>query len=111
MSDSGGLPFLEPGREGTYIRVHVQPGSSREGIAGLHGGSLRVRLRARPVEGAANRTLVALLAGTLGVKKSALSITGGRGSRDKRVFVQGMDAASLERALRESHGDLFGGGV
>jgi uncharacterized protein len=48
----------------TGIRLHlrVQPRASREEVAGVAGGAIRVRLTAPPVDGAANEALVRFLA-------------------------------------------------
>ena len=84
---------------GAVLRVHASPGASRAGVAGLHGASLRVRVSARPVEGAANRELVRVLAGALGVRPSALVIEAGALGREKRVHVEGLDAAAVRARL------------
>ena len=60
---------------------------------------LKVRVAAPPVEGAANAALIALLAKTLGLPKSALSIASGAGARLKLIDIEGCDPLSLEQAL------------
>jgi uncharacterized protein len=67
----------------------VQPGASRTAVAGLHGDALKIRLAARPVEGAANAELVRFLAETFGVPKRDVTIEAGDASRRKRVAVRG----------------------
>ncbi len=54
-----------------------------------------VRVRARPVEGAANRELLAVLADALRVARSALAIEHGTRGREKRILVRGMDAGTV----------------
>jgi uncharacterized protein (TIGR00251 family) len=78
--------------------VRVQPRAARSGVAGLHGGALRVRLSAPPVDGAANEELVELLAERLGVPRRDVSIVGGAASRSKLVEVRGV-SAELVRSL------------
>ena len=39
---------------GSVLRLHVRPGASRPGLAGLHGGALALRVGARPIGGAAS---------------------------------------------------------
>lgn len=86
-------------RDGTVrLTVRVSPRASRDSIAGVHDGALKVSLTAPPVEGAANAALVALLAKALGVPKRAVRIAGGETSRVKRVEIDGVGAERV-RAL------------
>jgi len=71
------------------IRIRVQPGASRDGIVGVHGERLKVRLRAPPVDGKANAGLIRFLAAVFGVTRSSIEILTGSGSRDKQVRVDG----------------------
>ncbi|MFZ3331544.1 MAG: DUF167 domain-containing protein [Candidatus Acidiferrales bacterium] len=72
------------------FRVRVQPRASRDAIAGEHGGALKVRLTAPPVEGRANNALCRLLAEHLNVPVSAVRIVAGEHSRNKRVSIAGV---------------------
>jgi uncharacterized protein (TIGR00251 family) len=71
------------------LEVHVQPGASRTGVAGLHGERLKLRIAARAVDGAANAALVEFLAGHFGVAKREVTILAGARARAKRVAVSG----------------------
>ncbi len=85
--------------DGVSFEVAVQPRSSRAAVDGEREGALRVRLTAPPVDGAANKQCVALLAKVLGVPKSALEIVSGIGSRRKRIKIRGGDYSALESLL------------
>ena len=85
--------------DGVVLRVHVVPGASQSGVAGFHGESVRVRVRARPVHGAANRELVALLADALGVRPAAVTIDAGARGREKRVLVRGVTLGTVRGRL------------
>jgi uncharacterized protein (TIGR00251 family) len=74
---------------GKVIEVHVQPGASRSEVAGLHDGRVKIRLRARAMEGQANAALIEFLATELGVARSTIRIDSGLTSRRKRVVVEG----------------------
>jgi uncharacterized protein len=76
------------------ITVRVIPRAARSGLAGTRGDALLVRLQAPPVEGAANAELIELMARALDVPKRAVSIVAGGRSRQKRVRVMGLDAAT-----------------
>jgi uncharacterized protein (TIGR00251 family) len=78
----------------------VSPRASRDEILGWREGSLRVRLKAPPVEGRANESLCRLLASWLGVPPSAVEVTSGLTLRTKRVRIGGRTQAEVEEALR-----------
>lgn len=78
------------------FKVHVVPGSSRSEIAGSHNDSLRVRVAARPVEGAANEELIQLLAKTFRVSKSSVRIVSGARGRAKQVSIDGEPQTVVE---------------
>jgi uncharacterized protein (TIGR00251 family) len=77
----------------------VQPRASRDEIAGLAGGAIRVRLTAPPVEGAANEALLRFLAARLCVPRSALTLVSGHTGRAKVVAVGGVSAEEVGRRL------------
>ena len=60
---------------------------------------LKVRVRARPVEGEANAALILLLSKTLGVARSAVSLARGGQSRLKMISVEGLDDAEVRDRL------------
>jgi uncharacterized protein (TIGR00251 family) len=79
---------------GVVLSVRLTPRASRDVVDGV--GRLAdgrevaiVHIRAVPSEGAANRSVVALLAKTLRVPKSAVSIVTGGAVRLKQVRVDG----------------------
>lgn len=80
------------------LDIHVQPRAKRDEIAGWHGGRLRVRLTAPPVDGAANEALIRFLAKALGVRRSQITLTLGERGRDKTLRIE--DLAHEELRLR-----------
>ena len=76
------------------LAVHVTPRSGADAIDGVRVGVLHVRVRAAPADGAANEALVRLLADTLRVPRSSLSLVSGTRSRSKLI---GLDDALRER--------------
>ena len=79
--------------------IHVQPRAKKTEVAGRHGDTLKVRLQAPPVDGAANEELVRFLAETLGVHRRAVTIVTGLTSRRKTVEIEGLGAADLAARL------------
>jgi hypothetical protein len=76
--------------------VRLTPRGGREAVEGVDGaGALRVRVTAPPVDGAANRAMLRLLAADLGVAPSALCLVAGASGRRKVVEVVGPSAGDL----------------
>ena len=75
------------------LYVKVTPGAAHEAVsAGVDAAGrpvLLVRLRAKAVDGAANKALVAFLAKTLGIAKSHITVEQGATARQKRLRVSG----------------------
>ena len=76
-----------PTPTGIRLRLRVQPRSAHDQIMGLHGDALRVRVTAPPVDGAANRAVVELLARWLDVPVGAIVFVRGQTGRDKVVEI------------------------
>jgi uncharacterized protein (TIGR00251 family) len=75
-------------REGAkLIRVRVKPRSSISAIERADDGTYVARIRSAPVEGEANKELVALVARHFGCRKSAISITSGATARTKLLKI------------------------
>lgn len=75
------------GDQSSLIAIHAQPGASRSEISGVHGEALKIRIQARPIEGAANAALLTFLAKRLGLPTAALELIAGETSRTKRVRI------------------------
>ena len=89
-------------REGTGVfrfDVRVQPRASKNEVAGVNNGALRVRLQAPPVDGAANEALVAFLADELDVPSRLVRIVSGFGSRNKVVEIDARARHALDRIV------------
>ena len=79
------------------FRVRVQPRASRNEVAGIMEGVLRVRLQAPPVDGVANDALVDFLAYRLGIPRRMVRIVSGTSSRSKTVEVEGASRDRIDR--------------
>jgi len=84
------IPFKKT-KNGISIQVKVQPRSSRKGIEGVAGDTVKVYLTSPPAEGAANEQLIEVLSEGLGVKKSAIHIIKGLSSRHKLIEIKGVE--------------------
>lgn len=78
--------MIEHTADGLHFTVTVQPRASQNAVVGRHGDTLKIKLTAPPVDGAANKACVAFLAKKLGVAKSRLEIVSGNASRTKHLL-------------------------
>jgi uncharacterized protein len=81
------------------LRLRVVPGARRDGLVGRYADGWKVRVAAPPQRGAANRSVVALLARTLRLPEGDVTVVSGHGSRDKIVELAGIDARELKGRL------------
>jgi uncharacterized protein (TIGR00251 family) len=81
------------------LRVRVQPRASSNEVTGWKDGVLCVRITAPPVEGAANKAVVAFVAERLGVKRARVTLVSGGKSRDKVLSVEGLSPEEVAERL------------
>ena len=82
------------------LEVRVVPGAPRDEVEGeMADGRIKIRLRARAVEEAANRSLVEFVAERLRLPKRAVTLAAGAHSRQKTLEIEGMDAARARGRL------------
>lgn len=80
------------------IAVRVIPRSSRYSLE-WEQGSIKARLTAPPVEGAANVALIELLAERLEVPRRAITIVRGASSRQKLVEIKGLTLEEVQQKI------------
>ena len=95
------LPCLQVTADGSLLlRLHVQPRAAHNQVAGLQGEALKLRLTSPPVDGKANKAVIATLARLLDLPKSCLSLRSGLQSRTKTVRIENADEAQLRARLQ-----------
>ena len=91
---------LHDGKQGAALTIRVTPRARRTEIGEvMKDGTLRIRVQQPPVEGKANRALIAFLAEMLGVRKSRIEIVAGTRGLDKIVSVLDLSAAEVQRRI------------
>ena len=95
---------------GAAITVKVLPRAKRTELAGLmDDGTLKIRVAAPPVDGAANRALIEFLAETLGLPKNQIDIIAGETSERKLLSLVGISPEQVDAlilALIQRGGDI-----
>jgi uncharacterized protein (TIGR00251 family) len=88
---------------GLRLTIRLTPRGGRDALGGVRAdgaGSnhLLARVSSPPVDGAANRALIKLLAKTLGIAKTDVTLVSGETTRIKTLEING-DPVTLERKL------------
>jgi uncharacterized protein len=86
---------------GALITVRVVPRAGRTEAVGILDGAIRIRVKAPPVEGAANKELLAYISKILCVPKTSVTIESGLANREKTVLVRGWTAGAVVKRLLE----------
>lgn len=81
--------WIIPHKEGTILKLYVQPGASKNEFSGFYGEPSRIKLRIKslPVEGKANKAVIEFMAKNLSIRKSQIEIIRGQQSRLKDLFI------------------------
>lgn len=85
--------------EDLTIAIRVLPRASKSEIVGMVEGTLKVRVTAPPVDGAANAEIIKLFAKTFAVAKSDISIISGETSRNKRIKIANLSQSKFEEKI------------
>lgn len=74
-------------KQAVELLIRAAPNSSRNQIVGVVEGSLKIKLKAPPVDGEANEELVAFVSKWLKISKSEVLIQKGTASKNKKILV------------------------
>ena len=81
------------------LKVTVLPRSSMSKVVGFEGDTLKVKVKSAPVDGLANRDLIAVLSKHLKVAKARIEIVSGHSSRIKTIKFHDLSNDELLVAL------------
>ncbi len=85
----------------TAVPFYVQPRASKTEVVGRHGDAIKVRVKAPPVDGAANEELIRFLAKRFKVPRKAVELVSGSSSRHKQIAIEGVTATEIVESLLE----------
>ncbi|GAQ95669.1 hypothetical protein TAGGR_3142 [Thermodesulfovibrio aggregans] len=80
---------LSKDRDGFLLKVNVKTGAKNSGAEGVEGDVLKLKLKAQPHNGLANKELIEILSEILNVPKSKIEIIKGKTSRNKLIKIKG----------------------
>ncbi len=86
--------------EGLILEVRVQPRSKKEEVK-REGKILRIRVKAPPEKGRANKACIELLSKKLGLRKSQIHLVRGDKSQNKVFLISGAGAEEVSSLLTD----------
>ena len=87
-------------KNGIQFPALIQPRSSRNKIAGIHTGALKIFLTAPPVNSKANEMCIKIITKLLDINSSRISITSGMSNRHKIIQINDLSEAQLTQKLQ-----------
>ena len=85
----------------TAVPFYVQPRASKTEVVGRHGNAIKIRVKAPPVDGAANEELIRFLSKRFKVPRRAVDLVSGSSSRHKQIAIEGVTATEIVDSLLE----------
>ena len=86
------------------LSIKVVPGASRDRVVGRYGDAIKVQVSAPPEGGKANKAVVGLLAGVLGVRPNQVLVVKGHTQSRKVVQVEGLAQPDVDAKLAAAAG-------
>jgi uncharacterized protein len=95
--------MLRSAKDGVTLAVRAQPGTKKTAILGVYGeggtAQLKIAVQAPPLDGRANEALIAFLAKTFDLPKSAVTLVSGELARSKVFLLRGITPAQVKSML------------
>ena len=90
--------FISLYKNKTLLRLYICPGAHKNEITGLYGdpARLKIKIKARPVDGEANTEIISFLSKLLGMAKNKIEMIKGETSRQKDFLID----LSLEETMK-----------
>jgi uncharacterized protein len=82
------------------LRFHIVPNAKADSVVGRHGAAIKLKLRARAVEGKANAALRSFLSKELKIAERQIVLERGHKSRDKTIRIYGLSEQEARSRLR-----------
>lgn len=76
-------------KEGVLVSLHVLPNAPKSQIIGEYNGSLKIKIKAPPVDGKANEAIITFFSDFFELSKSKIEISKGDKSKEKTLLLCG----------------------
>ena len=91
--------FQDSGND-VIISIYVQPNASKSCVVGEFNGLLKIKIRAQPEDGKANKEVIDFLSNLLSLPKKRIEFLKGEKSRLKKILIRDMTSAHLRTKLK-----------
>ncbi len=85
--------------EGVKISLFVQPNAPKSMIIGEYNGHLKIKIKAPPVEGKANDTIMEFFSEVLDIPQRRIELLKGDKSKNKTLMIRNMKIEELKSKL------------
>lgn len=70
------------------LKVFIQPNAKNNEVVGLHGDSIKIKIKAPPVDGEANLALIRFLSQQLGIPQKNFTLLHGQKGKNKLIEIE-----------------------
>lgn len=74
--------------DGILVSLYIQPKSSKNQVVGIYNGAFKLKIKAPPVDGAANKECIKFISKEIKIPKSSITIISGHTGRQKKVLIK-----------------------
>lgn len=83
--------YFKKSAQGISINLLVSAGAKKSILLGLHADRLKIKIQAPPVDGKANQEIIRFFSELTGLPKNQIHLNQGEKSRQKTIFLQGLE--------------------
>ena len=92
------LPYIHSVDNNSFILdIYVQPNATKSAIVGLYNNALKIKLKALPVDGMANKEILMFFSKLLVLNKNKIKLINGEKSRYKKILISDVGLDYLNR--------------
>jgi uncharacterized protein (TIGR00251 family) len=88
MNDTKDLAFIREEENGISVDLYIQPKSSKNQISGIYNNACKIKIKAPPVDGAANKECIKYVSKLMNLPKSSVSIISGHTGKNKKIYLE-----------------------
>lgn len=92
--------YLKEEKNTVILKVKLVPKSSIDEITGVYGDALKIKIKAPPVEGKANKACCNYLAKIIGIPPKNISVIKGHKSKEKLICIENINSKIIKEKIK-----------